>query len=524
MTRNSISLIPENILLVEDSQADAYLIGRELAARWPAVRVSCVSSRDALAEKLADGRWDVVLSDYDLPSFSGPAALALCLEMAPGTPFLVVSGKIGEDAAVSMMKAGACNFIVKDRLSMLVPAIEREIREARLRQEHLSLERQFLRAQRLENIGMMASGIAHDLNNIFLPIMMVTSLLKRRLTDEEGRKYIALLEDSTSKGSALTGQMLSFLRGDKTVDETSSVGAVDLLQDLLKMIGTSFPKQITVVDDSDGPLWPVLGNANQIHQALLNLCINARDAMPGGGTLRLGGANATLDAESAKALSEDAREGDFVAFSVTDMGGGIPKSLQERVFEAFFTTKPVGKGTGLGLSTVLKIARNHQGFVTLRSIEGSGSVFTVFIPAALSGPKSAAPPDAPDQSMLAERGETILVVDDEKAILHLVKEALESVGYRVLTASDGAEALHRFGEHHETISAVVLDYMMPVLDGPETVRTIRRISPGVPILYISGSDPKQVEKHREGVQGVLAKPFSMEALLSQVRDVIDRSK
>jgi signal transduction histidine kinase len=523
MTTDEASSIPGDVLLVEDSPADAYLIERELSAAWPGIRVACVRSRAGLAEALAGRRWDVVLSDHELPGFSGPAALALCRKLAPGTPFLVVSGKIGEEAAVAMMKAGASDYIVKDRLSMLVPAIEREIREARLREEHRSLEKQFLRAQRLESIGMMASGIAHDLNNIFLPVTMVIGLLKKRLVDDEGRRYLALLESSAEKGTELTRQLMTFVRGDKGSGDVATVDAAEMLRDAVRMIRTSFPKRIAIVEQIPDGLWPVSGSATQFQQVLLNLCINARDAMPDGGTLRIAGSNVRLGDEEAAAFSPEARGGRYVAFSIRDTGTGIPVEIRERIFDPFFTTKEIGSGTGLGLSTVLKIVTAQEGFVAVRSGCGEGSEFSVYVPAAESEAIPAPPPEnVPPEA--AASGRMVLVVDDEQAILLLVKGILETRGYRVVTATNGAEALHRFGEHHEQIAAVVLDFVMPVLDGPETVRAIRRISPGVPIIYISGSDPEQVNTHRDWVQGVLAKPFSVETLLSLVGEVIAGSK
>jgi signal transduction histidine kinase len=523
MTIDEASTIPGDVLLVEDSQADAYLIDRELSAAWPGIRVVCVRSRADLAVALAGRRWDVVLSDYELPGFSGPAALALCLEAAPDTPFLVVSGKIGEEAAVAMMKAGASDYIVKDRLSMLVPAIEREIREARRRLEHRQLEKQFLRAQRLESIGMMASGIAHDLNNIFLPIKMVVGLLRKRLDDEEGRRYLALLEDSTEKGTALTRQMLSFVRGEKGGVESAPVDVAGMLEETCRMVRTSFPKKITILEQVPEGLWPVSGNVTQLQQVLLNLCLNARDAMPDGGTLRISGANARLDGIGAESPAGGEAGERHVVISVKDSGTGIPDGLREKIFDAFFTTKDLGVGTGLGLSTVQKIVNEHEGFVTVRSTCGEGSEFSVHIPACGC---AVSRPDAAEAALPAEARteETILVVDDEQAIILLVKGVLESHGYRVLSATNGAEALHRFGEHHEAISAVLLDFVMPVFDGPETVRAIRRISRDVPIVYISGSDPELIDLQEGEVQGVLAKPFSMEALLSAVREAIDLSR
>jgi CheY-like chemotaxis protein len=203
-------------------------------------------------------------------------------------------------------------------------------------------------------------------------------------------------------------------------------------------------------------------------------------------------------------------------FSVSDTGSGIPAGIQEKIFDPFFTTKPVGQGTGLGLSTVLKIVEAHKGFVTVRSEDGKGATFRVHLPAAGTAPAAKRPPER--FATRDERGAgTVLVVDDEKSIVQLVKGALESAGYRVLTASNGAEALHLFGERREEIGVVLLDYFMPVLDGPETVRALRRISDSVRIVYISGAESVVMGDRQEGVQGVLLKPFTLESLLRGVR-------
>jgi PAS domain S-box-containing protein len=627
------------VLLVEDSGSDAFLIERELLKAWGRVDMGRVQTRERLVEALVGDRWDVVLSDHEMPGFSAAGALDICREHAPEIPFLVVSGKLGEESAVAMLKAGACDYIVKDRLSMLVPAIEREIREASIRRDHREalreirdqaalidvspsaiivlgldlriqfwsrgaaavygyeaeavagedydellapaakggrlppldallesgawrgelrhldingkpvvvdsqwtlidrsgrscilvvdtditekrqLERQFLRAQRLESIGMLASGIAHDLHNIFLPITMVSGLLKGRLDDEEGRKYLDLLNASTAKGVDLTRQMLSFVRGEKGGREApDSVDSEGMLREISKMILMSFPKRVAIFEDAPAGLWPVSGNVTQLHQVLLNLCINARDAMPDGGTLRMSGANVQLSAEEAARTSPGARGGRYVRFSVRDTGTGIPEEIRGKIFEPFFSTKEIASGTGLGLSTVRKIVDGHNGFVTVDSACGEGSEFAVYIPAADSMPADVAPARAATELPKGGVG-TVLVVDDERAILLLIKGVLETNGYRVIVASNGAEALHLFGERRPEIVAIVLDYVMPVLDGPETVRAIRRISPEVPIIYISGSESVVYGEPPEGVQGILGKPFGVDTLLEVVGKAI----
>ncbi len=522
MTAEPVRVVPLDVLLIEDSPSDALLIEREILGKWPAADIERVQTGDRVREALAGRRWDAILSDHEMPGFSATLALEICRTLAPETPFLVVSGKMSEAAAVAVMKGGACDYISKDRLSMLVPAIEREIREARFRQDHVQLEKQFLRAQRLESVGLMASGIAHDLNNIFLPITMVIGLLQSRLVDEEGRKYLSLLESSTDKGTELTRQMLSFVRGEKGGGKHFSVGSADLLRDIGKMIRVSFPKRVTIVEKGPDMLWPISGNPTQIQQVLLNLCINARDSMPDGGTVSLCGRNSLLDDEEAGAISRGAKGGRYVVLSVVDTGSGIPDEDREKIFEAFFSTKAADGGTGLGLSTVLKIVTEHGGFVSLKSRLGKGSEFSVYFPAAdcESEPVRAF---EHDPLLRSETEETILVVDDERAILMLIAGALELNGYRVLRASNGAEALCVFEEHRDSVTAVLLDFVMPVLDGPETMRALRRLAPELPIIYVSGSEEILLGKEPEGVQGILAKPFTMDSLLQALKDAIGKA-
>ncbi len=522
MTAEPVRPVPLDVLLIEDSPSDALLIEREILGKWPAADIERVQTGDRVREALAGRRWDVILSDHEMPGFSATLALEICRTLAPETPFLVVSGKMSEEAAVAVMKGGACDYISKDRLSMLVPAIEREIREARFRQEHVQLEKQFLRAQRLESVGLMASGIAHDLNNIFLPITMVIGLLRSRLVDEEGRKYLALLESSTDKGTELTRQMLSFVRGEKGGGKHLSVESAALLHDIGKMIRMSFPKRITIVEKIPETLWPISGNPTQIQQVLLNLCINARDSMAGGGTLVLHGNNSVLDDGDAESISPGAKGGKYVVLSVVDTGSGIPDADREKIFDAFFSTKEPDGGTGLGLSTVLKIVTEHGGLVSMKSVLGKGSEFSVYFPAAecgsdVLGQLELQPP------LKAGRDETILVVDDEMAILMLIAGALELNGYRVLRASNGAEALCVFEEHRDAITAVLLDFVMPVLDGPETMHAIRRLAPAMPIIYVSGSEEIILGERPEGVQGILAKPFTMDSLLQALKDAIGKA-
>jgi PAS domain S-box-containing protein len=382
--------------------------------------------------------------------------------------------------------------------------------------ERRRLQTQLLRSQRMDSIGALAGGIAHDLNNVLAPILMAAEALKRSVPDARGQKLLGAIEFSARRAADMVRQVLTFARG---VDgEPTPLDPQRLLEDVERICQETFPKTIHIDRHSAADLWPVSGNATQLHQVLLNLCVNARDAMPHGGELRLRVENVTLDQYYA-GMNPAARAGPHVLFTVADDGVGIPEALREKVFEPFFTTKGAGSGTGLGLATSLFIARNHNGFITLRSEKGRGATFCVYLPAATAMAAESLPPlgAAPEGE-----GELILVVDDEAAIRELTKETLESHGYRVATAGDGAEAVALFAQEAGRVAAVLTDMTMPFLDGPGTIRALRRIEPAIKILAMSGVATHEVRDDAAPLaQAFLQKPFTADYLLHSLRDVLD---
>jgi PAS domain S-box-containing protein len=382
--------------------------------------------------------------------------------------------------------------------------------------ERRRLQSQLLRAQRMDSIGALAGGIAHDLNNVLAPILMAAEALKRSATDARSQKLLSAIEFSGRRAADMVRQVLTFARG---VDgESTSLEARRLLEDVEKICEETFPRSIQIDRQVAPDLWPVSGNATQLHQVLLNLCVNARDAMPQGGTLTLRGENVTLDKQYV-GMKPTARAGPHVLFTVADTGTGIPEALREKVFEPFFTTKGAGKGTGLGLATSLFIVRSHDGFMTLQSEDRKGATFCVYLPAASSVAmdRVTSPGAAPEGG-----GELILVVDDEAAIRELTKETLESHGYRVATAGDGAEAAGLFASERGKIAAVLTDMTMPFLDGPGTIRALRRIDPGVKILAMSGIATHEVRDDAtlSSTQAFLQKPFTADYLLRTLHEVL----
>ena len=383
--------------------------------------------------------------------------------------------------------------------------------------ERKKLEAQFLRAQRMESIGTLASGVAHDLNNILTPIMMSMAVLRLGIAADKRAALYDTIEASAERGAQIVKQVLTFGRG---LDGEKHPLQIDLLiQEMEQMIRSTFPKSITVESVIGPHLWLVLGDATQLHQVLLNLCVNARDAMPEGGTLRLSATNLDIDVSFASMLSETT-PGPHVLVEVSDTGSGIPPEILERIFDPFFTTKGIGKGTGLGLSTVHGIVKSHGGLLKVVSEPGHGTTFQIYLPAApnqaaVAGTAALAP--AP-----AGHGELVLMVDDEPAIANAAKTVLEANGYRVLLAADGAAALAVFGEHMHEVAVVLTDVMMPVMDGVLLLRTLRKMGLGIPVIGSTGLGEKSHldELKALHVDAILRKPYNACMLLRTVDGVL----
>lgn len=385
--------------------------------------------------------------------------------------------------------------------------------------DHKRLERQYLRAQRLESIGTLARGVAHDLNNVLAPIMLSIDVLRQPLTEEERHELLDTIATSARRGADMVGQVLSFARGVE--GSRSTLQPAILIADLVRLAAETFPKTISWQTELAGDLWPVLGDSTQIHQVLLNLCVNARDAMPLGGSIRVGAQNVVLDVHYA-AMNIDAREGPFVRIDVEDSGTGIPNAMLDKIFDPFFTTKEVGKGTGLGLSTSLAIVKSHGGFMRVYSEESIGTRVRVYLPAATHLPVEATGEDM--TSLPRGDGELVLVVDDEASIRQVTRHTLEAFGYRVLLASDGAEAVARFAERSREIALVLTDMMMPVMDGVATIHVLRKLDAGVRIIAASGiAATGHVARAVEaGVSDFLPKPYTAATLLTTLRKVLTR--
>jgi len=382
--------------------------------------------------------------------------------------------------------------------------------------EQKQLEAQFLRAQRMESIGTLAGGIAHDLNNVLTPIIASAQLLLQpKLKDEKRQRLLTTIETSAKRGAALVKQVLSFSRG---VEGKRTILQIrHLISEIKQIAKETFPKAIEFYMAMPQDLWAISGDATQLHQVFMNLCVNARDAMPHGGTLSISAENLFIDENYAR-MNLEAEMGFYIVITVADTGTGIPPEILDRIFEPFFTTKEPGMGTGLGLSTVIGIIKSHGGFVDVYSEVGKGTEFKVYLPA-VEGTQTQ---QVEELELSTGQGELILLVDDETAICEITKTSLEIYNYKVITANDGIEAIALYAQHKNEISVVLMDMMMPVMDGPTTIRTLQKIKPQAKIIAISGlasSDKVSVAKSA-GAKAFLSKPYTAQELLKTIREVL----
>jgi hypothetical protein len=381
--------------------------------------------------------------------------------------------------------------------------------------ERKKLEAQFLRAQRLESIGTLAGGIAHDLNNVLSPILMSVGLLKEDESSPERRRLLDTIDASGRRGADMVRQVLAFARGVE--GKRLQVNVRHLLRDAEKMMRETIPKNIDVSFAAPADLWTVNADVTQLHQVLMNLCVNARDAMPGGGTLKVEVVNLVLDEVYTGMLGALA-PGPYVAITVSDTGTGMSRETQERIFEPFFTTKELGKGTGLGLSTVLTIVKSHGGAIDVQSEPSVGTTFRIYLPA--MGAATAAG-DVAETALPHGDGELVLVVDDEEHIRTLTQKTLERHGYKVLVARHGAEAVALYAQNRD-IAAVLTDVAMPVMDGFATIAALKAINPTVRIIASSGHSTKDAHARavEAGVATFIVKPYTVDSLVRTIDDVL----
>ncbi|MFL6246606.1 MAG: ATP-binding protein, partial [Thermoanaerobaculia bacterium] len=377
--------------------------------------------------------------------------------------------------------------------------------------ERKSLERQLLHAQRLESLGTLAGGIAHDLNNILMPILMGAEYLRRTTLPPNAEQTVERIAASSRRGAEIIRQLLTFARGHRVDNEMTNPRR--LVGEVERMLRETTTPAIDIETDVDAEVWSIACDPTQVLQVLLNLGLNARDAMPGGGTLTIHAENVDIDAQYAN-MNAGATPGAYVMLSVSDTGTGIPPEALERIFDPFFTTKEAGAGTGLRLATARSIVRNHGGFINVYSEPGA-TMFKVYLPALYEMTNDRAEDTPPP--IVSGNGELVLVIDDEMAIRDVTAATLESFGYRVLTASDGSEGIALYARNSD-IAVVLTDMLMPVLDGPTTIRALRKLNPNVRVIGMSGYTRQRLSGAAPDL--MLQKPFRASELLNAIHSML----
>ena len=507
------------LLLLEDRESDAALLLHELHRLGYSVTCERVETREAMTAALERGPWDLIISDFRMPEFDAPGALAVCRELGVELPFIIVSGTIGEEEAVESMKSGAYDFVIKGRLARLGPAITRGLREFQERRTLRATEERLRQAQKMEAIGQLAGGIAHDFNNLLGVIMGYGELLLKDLpADDRQRKRAQSVLHAATRGAALTRQLLTFSRQQPLVARPVDLNTVvvELQQMLSRLIGEDI-EVVTVLSEG---LPRVSADPAQVEQVLMNLATNARDAMSEGGRLILETRDVDFDAGYAR-FHPDVKAGRYVMLAVSDTGHGMDDNTLSHIFEPFFTTKPLGKGTGLGLATVYGIARQSGGHIAVYSEPGRGTTFKIYFPATDA---SEAPSAAHPRGEVRRTGtETVVVVEDDGFLRTVIRDVLVGAGYTVIEGDGPEAALESAEAHAGPIQLVLTDVIMPGLSGRQVSARLLARHPSARVLYMSG-----YTGFAAGHQGALPaehaflqKPFSADTLLRKVRETLD---
>jgi len=504
------------LLIIEDSEDDAALLLLLLRQAGLEINSERVDSSGALAQAL-NKNWDIIISDHSMPHFSGTEALKMARAKDADVPFIFVSGTIGEDVATEAMRTGAQDYVMKTNLKRLVPAVQRELRDAGERKERKRLDRRVQQLQKYEAIGRLVGGIAHDFNNMIGAILGWAEMGCQETKPENGlHNRFQKIRDQSLRAGKLTSQLLAFAGGQ--VLQTRKINLNILVKEemgfLARIIGEDIEVRVRAAPD----LRVTLADPTQIEQVLMNLCLNARDAMAGGGQLVIETQNVEVGADFCRDHAQ-AQPGSYVLLSVTDTGVGMDTATMENMFEPFFTTKETGKGTGLGLATVQGIVSQHRGFILTSSEPGKGTSFQVYLPA---GNGAHEPDDSAYVNQPLRGTETILLAEDHDGLRDTAQEMLQALGYRILAASDGTKALELFKQNADQIDLIVMDVVMPSLSGPEAYLEMSAMRPGIRVIFTTGYTPKAkalVSMVERGAV-VLRKPYSLTSLSQTVRGAL----
>jgi two-component system cell cycle sensor histidine kinase/response regulator CckA len=509
---------PLRVLLIEDSDPDAALLIRELDQAGYAVTHERVATADALKAAL-EHSWDVVLCDYAMPSLSAQAALALMQDAGRDIPFIIVSGTVEEETAVATLRAGASDFLAKGRLDRLAAAVEREVQDAVERGQRLLLADQRRQAQKMEAVGRLAGGVAHDFNNMLTAILGYADLILDQIgPDKPMGRDIREIRNAAHRAATLTRQLLAFSRKQvlavAPVDLSEVVRTVEPM--LRRLLGEPINIALTLADDLD----LVMADAAQLEHLVINLSVNARDAMPQGGTLTFATRNVELD-DLYVSAHPGSQVGRFATLSVSDTGVGMSPDVIGKIFEPFFTTKERGRGTGLGLAAVYGTVKQLGGYVEVISQPERGTTFTVHLPKT-DRPRPVPTVAVPVSSPVGH--ETILLVEDEESVRTFVKNALIRFGYHVIDAESAEAALAVLADEPRPIDLLLADVVLPGMPGTALASQLRRDRAEMHVLLMSGYAADLVDDMLgafERAEVWIAKPFSGPELLMKVRQVLD---
>jgi len=508
------------ILHLEDDANDALLIQSTLEDGGIACTTSRVQTKQEFAAALEQGNIDLILSDFSLPMFDGLSALKIAHDTRPDIPVIIISGTLGEERAIDSLKSGATDYVLKEHLVRLVPAVRRAMQEVASSAERRQLEAQSIEGQKMEVIGQLAGGVAHDFNNILGVIIGYSGLLITALGPENPlRKHVEEIQHAAGRAAGLTRQLLVFSRKQTVQPVVLDLNVV--VKEMETMLARLIDENIELTFVLGKALGRIKADSGQIGQVLMNLVVNARDAMPSGGKLSVATYDITLDLDYACA-HPDVVPGGYVMLSVSDTGAGMTDEVKAHLFEAFFTTKPKGKGTGLGLTTCQTIVKQSGGHMSVYSEVGNGTTFKIYFPR-IEQPLDVAASQIP-AGPLPRGTETLLVVEDEPSVRILARNGLEAQGYEVLSAANGQEALRVAHDHKgPPIRLVVTDVIMPLMGGKATAEWLQATYPDLKILFTSGYTDDAIAHHGVLDAGVqfLSKPYTTAMLARKVREVLD---
>jgi signal transduction histidine kinase len=516
---------PLRLLHLEDNPVDADLIVETLQQADIPCESRRVDRRETFVAALKEGEFDMILADYSLPDFDGIVALGLARRFSPEVPFIFVSATLGEELAIDAMQRGATDYILKQRMGRLVPSVQRALREIHSRAERKKAEealrqseQQLRQSQKMEAVGRLAGGLAHDFNNLLTVIMGHSQVLLGEMApDNPQRRKIDEMRKAGERAAALIRQLLTFSRKQPAEPKVFSLNPV--VANIETMIRRLIGEDIMLTVKISSEDLRIKADPAQLEQVLMNLVVNARDAMPKGGKLTIETAPATLSRTPVYHL-KPLPPGSYVRLSVSDTGCGILPAVQAQMFEPFFTTKEEGKGTGLGLSIVFGIITRMGGGIDVVSEVGKGTRFDVYLPSVTAEVDHASPEEPSTQSTRGH--ETILLVEDEASVREVVREELQRLGYRVVEAKNGLEACLAATQQAASLHLLLTDVVMPVMSGRELAQHLRVIKPELKVLYMSGYNDDVGVGANEPASAYLQKPFTLENLARTVRTLLDQ--